>query len=51
MSNSNDEADDDGPDGETCQKITEQFAEITGTDTACAHFFLQDRSWNLEVRH
>nr|CAD7569763.1 unnamed protein product [Timema californicum] len=36
------------PDRETCQKLTEQFAEITGTDEACAQFYLQDRDWNLE---
>nr|CAD7440518.1 unnamed protein product [Timema bartmani]CAD7457834.1 unnamed protein product [Timema tahoe] len=36
------------PDRETCQKLTEQFAEITGTDEACAQFYLQDRDWDLE---
>jgi len=44
-----DETDCDIPDRETCQKLTEQFAEITGTDEACAQFYLQDRNWNLEV--
>jgi hypothetical protein len=43
------ETDSDIPDRETCQKLTEQFAEITGTDEACAQFYLQDRNWNLEV--
>nr|CAD7392164.1 unnamed protein product [Timema cristinae] len=38
----------DIPDRETCQKLTEQFAEITGTDEACAQFYLQDRDWDLE---
>ncbi|XP_063231349.1 tyrosyl-DNA phosphodiesterase 2-like [Bacillus rossius redtenbacheri] len=36
------------PDRDTCQKLTEQFAEITGTDVACAQFYLQDRCWDLE---
>ncbi|XP_069705027.1 tyrosyl-DNA phosphodiesterase 2-like [Periplaneta americana] len=43
-----DESDANIPDRETCQKLTEQFAEITGTDEACAQFYLQDRGWNLE---
>ncbi|KAJ9581006.1 hypothetical protein L9F63_023817 [Diploptera punctata] len=38
----------DIPDRETCQRLTEQFAEITGTDEACAQFYLQDRKWDLE---
>lgn len=44
-----DETDSDIPDRETCQKLTEQFAEITGTDEACAQFYLQDRKWDLEI--
>ncbi|XP_076031726.1 tyrosyl-DNA phosphodiesterase 2-like [Oratosquilla oratoria] len=36
------------PDRETCQKLVEQFAEVTGTDEACGQFYLQDRNWNLE---
>lgn len=39
----------DIPDVAECQKLCEQFAEITGTDVACAQFYLQDRSWNLDV--
>lgn len=39
---------DDIPDVETCQKLTERFAEITGTDEACAQFYLQDRNWDLQ---
>ncbi|KDR19586.1 tyrosyl-DNA phosphodiesterase 2-like isoform X2 [Zootermopsis nevadensis] len=42
------ELDPDIPDRETCQKLTEQFAEVTGTDEACAQFYLQDRKWDLE---
>ncbi|XP_042210742.1 tyrosyl-DNA phosphodiesterase 2-like [Homarus americanus] len=36
------------PDVATCQRLVEQFANITGTDEACAQFYLQDRKWNLE---
>ncbi|XP_042866505.1 tyrosyl-DNA phosphodiesterase 2-like isoform X2 [Penaeus japonicus] len=42
------EEDEDIPDVATCQSLVEQFAEITGTDEACAQFYLQDRKWNLE---
>lgn len=42
---------DDIPDVETCQKLTERFAEITGTDEACAQFYLQDRNWDLQVKN
>nr|XP_027207911.1 tyrosyl-DNA phosphodiesterase 2-like [Penaeus vannamei] len=40
--------DEDIPDVATCQSLVEQFAEITGTDEACAQFYLQDRKWDLE---
>ncbi|XP_076306922.1 tyrosyl-DNA phosphodiesterase 2-like isoform X3 [Tachypleus tridentatus] len=36
------------PDVETCQKLCEEFAYVTSTDTACAQFYLQDRDWNLQ---
>ncbi|XP_013790917.1 tyrosyl-DNA phosphodiesterase 2-like [Limulus polyphemus] len=36
------------PDVETCQKLCEEFARVTNTDTACAQFYLQDRDWNLQ---
>ncbi|KAH9381112.1 hypothetical protein HPB48_010784 [Haemaphysalis longicornis] len=42
------DSDDDIPDGKVCQQLCEEFAAITQTDTACAQFYLQDRSWNLE---
>ncbi|XP_063588200.1 tyrosyl-DNA phosphodiesterase 2-like [Penaeus indicus] len=42
------EEDEDIPDVATCQSLVEQFAEITGTDEACAQFYLQDRKWDLE---
>ena len=40
---------DDIPDKDTCEKRCEKFVEITGTDSACAMFYLQDVHWNLEV--
>lgn len=39
--------DSDIPDVKICQSLCEQFAVLTGTDTACAQFFLQDRKWDL----
>lgn len=45
---SSSDTDDDIPDGKVCQQLCEEFAAITQTDTACAQFYLQDRSWNLE---
>lgn len=45
---SSSDTDDDIPDGKVCQELCEEFAVITQTDTACAQFYLQDRSWNLE---
>ncbi|XP_069936326.1 tyrosyl-DNA phosphodiesterase 2 [Cherax quadricarinatus] len=42
------EEDEDIPDVATCQRLVEQFAEITGTDEACAQFYLQDRKWDLQ---
>lgn len=43
-----DDSDDDIPDVATCQKLVEQFAELTNTDEACAQFYLQDRQWDLQ---
>lgn len=40
--------DEDIPEVEVCQKLVEEFAQITGTDEACAQFYLQDRKWDLE---
>lgn len=34
---------------EFCDKLCHQFADITGTDTACGHMFLQDCDWDLGV--
>jgi hypothetical protein len=36
-----DDDDDDIPSGDLCQKASEEFATITGTDTALAMFYLQ----------
>lgn len=36
------------PNAETCDQRAKEFAEVTGTDEACAHFFLQDHKWDLE---
>ncbi|KAK3925650.1 Tyrosyl-DNA phosphodiesterase 2 [Frankliniella fusca] len=40
--------DEDIPDVNICQARVEEFAKITGTDEACAQFYLQDRKWDLE---
>lgn len=34
---------------EQCERALNDFAQITATDEACAHFFLQDVGWNLQV--
>jgi len=41
-------SEEDLPSGEECQKASEEFATITGTDTALAMFYLQDVKWKLE---
>ena len=37
------------PPAEECEERCQRFAQVTGTDTALAMFFLQDRQWNLDV--
>ena len=37
------------PSPEECEKRCQEFAAITGTDTALAMFYLQDRDWSLDV--
>lgn len=32
-----------------CEEALQQFVEITHTDEACAHFFLQDFNWKLQA--
>lgn len=33
-----------------CEAAIRRFAEITGTDEALAHFYLQDFNFEVEVR-
>ena len=47
MSDSDDSV--DIPSREECECRCKQFAEVTGTDTALAMFYLQDRKWELEA--
>lgn len=49
MSSDDSDNDADIPEVSVCQRLCEEFAEITGTDTACAQFYLQDRKWSLDV--
>lgn len=50
MSDSEDSVDESKiPGREECEKRCQDFAEITGTDTALAMFYLQDREWNLDT--
>ena len=37
------------PEKEVAAALVAEFAQITGTDTALAQMFLQDRQWDLEV--
>lgn len=37
------------PSREECENRCQKFAEITGTDSALAMFYLQDRDWELDV--
>ena len=37
------------PSRDACETRCQKFAEITGTDSAMAMFFLQDRKWDLDV--
>lgn len=37
------------PNAKQAAELVSQFATITGTDTACAQFYLQDRDWDLQV--
>lgn len=47
---SEDNEDENLPSAAECEKRCQSFADITGTDTALAMFYLQDRNWNVEVR-
>lgn len=46
---SGDNEDENLPSAAECEKRCQSFADITGTDTALAMFYLQDRNWNVEV--
>ena len=37
------------PSREECETRCQTFAEVTGTDSALAMFYLQDRDWDLQV--
>ena len=37
------------PSREECESRCQMFAEVTGTDSALAMFYLQDRDWDLQV--
>lgn len=37
------------PTATEASKLVASFAEVTGTDSACAQFYLQDRDWDLQV--
>ena len=37
------------PSAAECGKRCQLFADLTGTDTALAMFYLQDRNWTVEV--
>ncbi len=39
----------DLPPAEVCEERCQNFAAVTGTDTALAMFYLQDREWDVEV--
>ncbi|CAG0881755.1 unnamed protein product [Darwinula stevensoni] len=45
-----DTEEDNIPDRETCEGLTQQFAEVTGTDVALAQYYLQDRNWDLQAK-
>jgi hypothetical protein len=47
--NDDDSDDQDKPSGSECLSRCKQFAEVTGTDSALAMFFLQDTKWELEA--
>ena len=34
---------------EICQKLVEEFVQMTETDEALAQFYLQDRNWSLRL--
>lgn len=49
MSDNSDDDDANLPSAAECDRRCKEFAEVTGTDTALAMLFLQDRQWSLEA--
>ena len=49
MSDSDSGSESDIPSKEVCEQRCQEFAAVTGTDSALAMFFLQNREWDLEV--
>ena len=49
MSDKDSDSDANIPPREVCERRCQEFAAVTGTDSALAMFFLQDRDWQLEV--
>jgi hypothetical protein len=47
-SESQSDDDQDKPSGAECLSRCKNFAEVTGTDSALAMFFLQDTKWDLD---
>ncbi|KAL4218066.1 Tyrosyl-DNA phosphodiesterase 2 [Mactra antiquata] len=48
MSGSSDDECANLPSAQECEERCQAFASVTGTDTALAMFYLQDRDWNVE---
>ena len=49
MSDSDEDYEANIPPREECEERCQKFASVTGTDSACAMFYLQDRDWDLDV--
>jgi hypothetical protein len=49
MSSSDSDSSDDNLDGAVCEQLCQEFAGITGTDSALAMYFLQNKKWDLQV--
>ena len=49
MSDSESSEDANLPSAAECEERCQTFVAVTGTDSACAMFFLQDRDWDVKV--
>ena len=49
MSDSESSEDANLPSAAECEERCQTFVAVTGTDSACAMFFLQDRDWDVQV--